>query len=63
MATERDAERDRQDPGESGPPAAGPPEEGGEPACLLAMLCPSCDAVLGARAPAPCPRCGAAPEA
>ncbi|MEV6208932.1 hypothetical protein [Kitasatospora sp. NPDC051914] len=34
-------------------------EQGGEPACLLAMLCPSCDAVLEARRPERCPRCGA----
>ncbi|GAA5018468.1 hypothetical protein [Kitasatospora paranensis] len=34
-------------------------EEGGEPACLLARLCPQCDAVPEGPPAAECWRCGA----
>ncbi|MEU2627911.1 MULTISPECIES: hypothetical protein [Kitasatospora] len=37
----------------------GPEEQGGEPACLLALLCPSCDAVPEPAGSARCWRCGA----
>ena len=35
-----------------------PEPEGGEPACLLNRICPSCDAVLDAPPPTSCHRCG-----
>jgi uncharacterized paraquat-inducible protein A len=45
---------------ETAPDAPRPPvEEGGEPACLLARLCPQCDAVPDEPSPAVCRRCGA----
>ncbi|WP_030276012.1 hypothetical protein [Streptomyces sp. NRRL B-24484] len=34
-------------------------DEGGEPACLLALLCPSCDAVPEGAGSVRCWRCGA----
>ncbi|MCU7821395.1 hypothetical protein [Kitasatospora sp. DSM 101779] len=34
-------------------------DQGGEPACLLALLCPSCDAVPESAGSARCRRCGA----
>ncbi|MFD9128243.1 hypothetical protein [Kitasatospora sp. NPDC059571] len=34
-------------------------EQGGEPACLPALLCPACDAVPDEPAQAVCRRCGA----
>jgi hypothetical protein len=32
-------------------------DEGGDPACWLQRLCPSCDAVLDDPPPERCPRC------
>jgi rubrerythrin len=48
MAVEDDEERAEPEP----------EELGGEPACLLARVCPECGGVLDTAPPTVCPRCG-----
>ncbi|MFE5540030.1 hypothetical protein ACFQ78_30365 [Streptomyces sp. NPDC056519] len=52
----------RADDAEVPPPAAdrGPePAEGGEPACLLHLVCPDCGRLADERGARTCSRCGA----
>jgi rubrerythrin len=38
-------------------------DEGGDPACWIARVCPECGSFIEGRAPEVCPRCGARVQA